>query len=253
MLKKSAIFSIFIILLNFNSFSEVFKISYIPDKASNVKAYRKDDGRYLWRSTFKSEVVDVNRSKMLRITEDGSGTWGGKDGLKWHSEAYYTYENERAVPHHTEAVFYDVSGVTVESVKKTYSLDDRKVFFIKNGEKREFDFENDLIDKELLGTAIMNSDLTRRPDFGFNMLTNEPVRYRMALRNLGIQTVLVQGNGIRCYKVQLIPDLGFLGIFATFVPKSYFWYKADPPHDFVKYEGLESGLDSPNIIMEAGD
>ena len=97
----------------------------------------------------------------------------------------------------------------------------------------------------------MSYPFDRKSDFIFPMLTNEPAYYSMTLVNKGIDTLTVNGATIECYKLQMIPDLGFLGIFAPFVPKTYFWYKAASPHEFVRYEGLESGLNTPYIVMQA--
>ncbi len=83
------------------------------------------------------------------------------------------------------------------------------------------------------------------------MLTDEPAFYNMTLVNKGVEPVDVGGKTIDCYKIQMIPDLGFLGIFAPFVPKTYFWYRVASPHDFIRYEGLESGLNTPYIVMQS--
>ena len=127
------------------------------------------------------------------------------------------------------------------------------MYCVKNSDKKDFDFEDDLIDKEVLGTCMMNFPFGRKEDFEFHMMTNEPAHYKMTMINRGSKSVQVDGSAYDCYKLQMVPDLGFLGIFAPFVPKTYFWYRVDAPHDFVRYEGLESGLNTPYIVMQAAE
>jgi hypothetical protein len=190
---------------------------------------------------------------MLKITEDCRGLWGNKNEMSWNAENYYVYSDGVAIPDHSTITFYDPKGSIIENQGKKYSRDKRKVYCLKNNERKEFDNEDDLIDKELLGMCLMNYPYGRKEDFEFHMMTNEPAHYKMTMVNRGIENIKVNGKEFACYKLQMIPDLGFLGIFAPFVPKTYFWYKVLAPHEFVRYEGLESGLNTPYIVMEASD
>ena len=53
-----------------------------------------------------------------------------------------------------------------------------------------------------------------------------------------------------CYKVELVPGLGVLNLFRFAIPKAYFWFTVDPPHYWVRYEGLENGRGTPQVVME---
>jgi hypothetical protein len=223
----------------------------MSQKPTYIKAYNKDDGKFLWSSVAEISPQKIDGKDMLVITERSSGLWGGKDKRQWNVENYYSFTNGRAIPLHSSIVFYDMNSKEVESQRKTYNAEDSKVYCNKNGDKKEFDFERDLVDKELLGTCLMNYPYNRKSDLEFHMMTNEPAHYKMTMVNKGIEVIRVNNKDIKCYKLQMIPDLGFLGIFAPFVPKTYFWYRVEAPHDFVRYEGLESGLNTPYIVMEA--
>jgi len=37
----------------------------------------------------------------------------------------------------------------------------------------------------------------------------------------------------------------------VFYPKTYFWFKAAEPHTWIRYQGLENGPGTPEIVMEA--
>lgn len=52
------------------------------------------------------------------------------------------------------------------------------------------------------------------------------------------------------YKVELVPHLGLLSPFRIFYPKTYFWFRAQEPHAWIRYAGLENGPGSPEIVLE---
>ncbi len=50
-------------------------------------------------------------------------------------------------------------------------------------------------------------------------------------------------------KIRLIADFGILDeAFDRIVPPSFIWYEDRPPFDWLQYQGLETGLQSPDII-----
>ena len=83
-----------------------------------------------------------------------------------------------------------------------------------------------------------------------SLLTNAPKFYDVEFKPRGREVVKTKEGDIECYKIEMIPNLGILGIFKVFFPKTYFWFAVDPPHRWVKYEGLENTIGSPHIVME---
>jgi len=61
------------------------------------------------------------------------------------------------------------------------------------------------------------------------------------------EEITIKDKKISCLKVKITPSAG---LFSSFVKPMYFWYKAEPPYSFVRYEGLERGPNSPYIIQE---
>lgn len=253
MARKTLLTILFLLIIVDLGYSEIFEVTYISPKAKSIKCFNKDDGKYLWQYVTKAQTMEVDGKVMLKLTEDCKGLWGKKYERNWKSESYYAYEGGRVVPDRATLTFYDLAGKIVDKLEKKYSSKDGKVYCLKNGEKKGFDFEEDLIDKEVLGVCLMNYPYGRKEDFEFHMMTNEPAHYKMTMVNRGIDVLTTNGHTVECYKLQMIPDLGFLGIFAPFVPKTYFWYEVKAPHEFVRYEGLESGLNTPYIVMETAD
>jgi hypothetical protein len=82
----------------------------------------------------------------------------------------------------------------------------------------------------------------------FTMLTDDGSTYGMtASVSTAPQTISIQGESISCYRVDMKPDLW---IFASLFPNMAFYFRTDPPYNFVRYEGPESGVSSPVIVQE---
>jgi hypothetical protein len=248
---KKLLFVIMCCIVSLPCYCEQFNVASVYTKPVHIKVYNKDNSNYLWHYIAEARTFESNGNTMIEVTEKCGGKWNNKEQLTWEADSYYTYNDNKVVPDHATLTFYDMKGNIADKLDKKYSLKDKKVYCLKNGDKKEYDFEEDLIDKEVLGTCLMNYPYDREKDFEFHFMTNEPAHYKMTMVNKGKDTLKINGKDIECYKLQMIPDLGMLGFVGAFVPKTYFWYKTAAPHEFVRYEGLESGLNTPYIYMEA--
>jgi hypothetical protein len=231
--------------------AEQFKLDNLSLGEKNLKASDKASGELRWQSKTMNRKTQANGRPMIYIREDGAGLYGKDKNYKtWRSELYYYLEGNRAIPYQTNIVYKDKSGKIINTITKYIDAKNRKVVFRNNQEDREYPYYDDLIDKEFLGTAAANYDFAGKKDFLFHLFTNEPRIYPITLKYIGEETITQGGKEVRCYKVQMIPDLGALNIIGAFVPKTYFWYRTDAPHAFVRYEGLESGLGTPYIVIQ---
>ncbi len=67
----------------------------------------------------------------------------------------------------------------------------------------------------------------------------------MEMKIKGKETLHIQGETYRCWKVQI----GMGGFIGTILPKSYYWYSVQPPHYLVRSE--ESGMPGkPKNVLE---
>ncbi|MFA6169957.1 MAG: hypothetical protein WCW67_00435 [Candidatus Margulisiibacteriota bacterium] len=231
--------------------AEVFKITDPILEPKKNLAYDKASGKTLWRSTIKVTKFSDKGKDFLYITENGSGTYGqDRKEKNWDSQAYYFYDGSTAVPYQGKLIFKSPAGKILQTVERSFDREG-KILFRSNGKDTLFDRQGDLIDKDLLGLALSHYPFAEKRDFTFHLLTNEPKIYPMTIKYLGEETLLIGGKEIVAYKLQMIPDLGALNIFGAFVPKTYFWFTKNEPHDFLRYEGLESGLGTPYIVIEA--
>jgi len=251
---KRIFFCLLLICFFFSSISsaEVFQIERMRRGREGLEARDKASGEDLWQSVIEIQKIKHEGDPYLYIREEGAGIYGKDKKYKsWVSEAYYLYQDGRAIPYQTKLVYKDREGKTLQTITKIYDPEAKKAICRINGDEKRFDLADDLIDKELLGTALQNYSFDEKRDVEFHLLTNEPTLYKITVKYRGTDKIKVAGKEIECHKLQMIPDLGLLNVFGAFVPKTYFWYKIDPPHDYVRYEGLESGLGTPYIILES--
>lgn len=40
----------------------------------------------------------------------------------------------------------------------------------------------------------------------------------------------------------------FTGLVGVFIPPTFVWYSEEPPHNWLQYEGLETGLGSAHVV-----
>jgi hypothetical protein len=96
----------------------------------------------------------------------------------------------------------------------------------------------------------MNYPFKEKRGLDFYLLTHAPAMYKVNARYKGKERIVVGNQEVDCYKLQMLPDLGFFNFLRVFIPKTYFWFEAKPPHFLVRYEGLESGLGTPYVVVE---
>lgn len=229
--------------------AEIFKIKYIDEGSRSLETKDKSGDKLLWQSQVKLGKTESEGKTYVYVTEDGTGIYGGnKNYNSWHSEAYYYFGKEKLTPYQTNLVFKDKNGKVVRTINKFYDPERKKAICTIDGKTKEFDLKDDLIDKEMLGTALQNYPFEEKRDFVFHLLTNEPTLYKITIKYRGRESLKALNREIECHKLEMIPDLGVLNIFGVFVPKTYFWYKADFPHEFLKYEGLDGGLGTPYVV-----
>lgn len=225
------------------SSAELFNVQNIKYGKTNLKAIDKATGQALWQCT-----LTVQKANGFIFTEEkGVGIWGKDRTYKnWDARSYFKLEGTKLMPYQVEVIIKDQNGSVVQSIKKSYDSKNQVVYCRIDGRMKTLTFDPDMIDKEEMGVCISSYDFERKPDMSFHLMTNEPARYKMTLKYLGTETM----NNLPCHKLQLVPDLGALNVIGSLVPKTYFWMEVAPPHDFVRYEGLESGLGTPYIVME---
>jgi len=75
--------------------------------------------------------------------------------------------------------------------------------------------------------------------------------FAITVRYIDLEEMNVTGRTIACHKIELqVSGSGIMRVLKPFIPRTYFWYSADPPHYLVAYEGSSSFPGSPKRHVE---
>jgi hypothetical protein len=194
----------------------------------------------------------VDGRAAMRFTETGRGLHGKfHQQVTWSIEGLYWIDKGVTLDHIVREV-RALDGRVLEKMRKSYDPKRGEASAEMTDEKgrvktKKFDAPADTIATEGIATLL------RALPFGssaeMHLLTGEPHLYRITLEPDGREKVETPAGKFDCWKVRLVPDLGALNLFHAFVPRTTFWFEVEPPHRWVKYEGLESGLTSPHVVM----
>jgi hypothetical protein len=238
-------------LLALPALADVFPIHTFYEGDSYLKARDKASGQPLWQAKIRATKTTINGQPFLYTVEEGKGQYGqDKKEKSWRTESYTAIKGDQAIPYQVKQVFKDPAGKVISSLQKDYDLKDKAVNCRINGQTKSYEFKPDLIDRETLGLCLRNFAFGSSREFPFHLLTNEPSLYHMSIKYLGRETLVVDGVAYDCHKVQMLLDLGAINILSGFFPKTYFWFRAAEPHDMLRYEGLESALGTPYLVLE---
>ncbi|MBN3032806.1 MAG: hypothetical protein JW873_01790 [Candidatus Saganbacteria bacterium] len=251
-MKKQIAFLTAVLLLALPALADTYPIrSFHDGEVIRLKASDKASGAPLWRSTVRTAKTTFGGKPFLYIIEEGEGKYGSDGKTKsWRSESYSLIEGGKVIPYQVKQVFKNPAGQVISSLQKDYDRAGRKVICQVNGQQKSYEFQADLIDREILGLYVRNFPFGGRREVSFHLLTNEPSQYKISLKELGRETITVAGQAYDCDKLQLLLDLGMVNLFSVFFPKTYFWVNTAEPHEVTRYEGLESALGTPYLVLE---
>ena len=57
----------------------------------------------------------------------------------------------------------------------------------------------------------------------------------------------VHGQAVTAYRLCVDPCLGPLNFVKVFLPKAYAWHSAGPKYEWLRYAGLEGGINSSKV------
>jgi hypothetical protein len=210
------------------------------------------DGKPLWTAEWHVRKTTIDGRPAINFTEEGRGQRGEfKGDVKWKIDGYW-WLGDALSPGRLERVVTGADGKVLEKTRKIFDQKSGKARFEREGpdgvvKTKELDAPEDTIATEGIATALRS--LPFGTPLEAHLMTGEPHVYKITLKPEGREKITTPAGTFDCFKVRLIPELGVLSFVNAFVPDSTFWFQADPPHLWVRYEGLESGLTSPRVEM----
>ncbi|GJM17275.1 MAG: hypothetical protein DHS20C13_26020 [Thermodesulfobacteriota bacterium] len=249
--------AIVIILMSFEIFSqaEPFKVPpIIPNEKGSIVTEYKDGGAR-WKADWEADIYVENGETKFKLVFNAKGvTSPFTFESTWRSVAIWKAENE-FYPLESETTIKNLSGNVVMIDKKKFNhkkntaVFEREDFQLDTYKRTHYDITSDTLIVEGIVYALRTLPFSTDTKVKAKILSNEPELYNVEFHQRGIEKIKTTDGEVDCYKVEVVPKLGVLGVFKVFFPKTYFWFTVDAPHRWIRYEGLENGIGTPEVIM----
>ncbi len=222
-------------------------IKDIAGKTYTLLSREKSSGKLRWQSCIKPQIIEHKGVTFIYFTEEGKECIKEGKCKTWISSGFSYLDG---TPYWIKVTLKDSQGKAIENVEKFYDRENKEVICNVNKKIKEFEFKENLVDKQNIVIFLMNYPFEEKRNLDFYLLTHDPALYKLNLKFRGKEKIRIKDREIECYKLEMLPDLGFFNFFRVFIPKTYFWFETSPPHYFVRYEGLESGIGTPYVVTE---
>lgn len=219
----------------------------IPDLAAGDRsAYEtrlKESGKLAGSSERDVQKARYADRDYFVVKTTGRAELDNGDKLTSLTTAYYLINPDGSVNVYSHEGASKKNGQPFTYVKITFDWPGRVAgLLFKNLEKKQTKTKT----IELTENTVYASDLppylqaivrNNRPAGKFKLIIPTGDTY-----NMTYQAEAQENNAIR---VDLKPDLG---IFSGLIPTITFWFQAEAPHQFIRYEGPQSGPFSPIVV-----
>jgi hypothetical protein len=227
--------------------------STVPADHGSIVVTAKRGGRR-WSANWTMEPGVRDGRKVVRFTERGEGRISPfSEEVRWSLEAVWSAETGLQ-PLDTEKNITTASGVWLATERKHFDHANRTVRFERQSANKRPETKTLSITPDALAVegiaGILRFLPFERDSFPAYLLSNEPKLYNVTFENRGRERVKTPAGEFEAYKIEVVPHLGLLNVVRPFVPKTLFWFTVAAPHFWVRYEGPENGVGTPEVVME---
>jgi len=209
------------------------------------------EGNPRWEATAK---IRHKQGDVYNIIETAKGRYFGfENEISWLAEMDFEETEDTVRPLRMKRSFFDENGKLIEFFEQEFSFGDNVVTCIhenltKNTSiKKKFKFTKDIINRLLLGVYVKKFIDEGQVSKSIQLVSPEPGFYNLELRLVNTEEIKINGRNIKAYKLCLDPQLGLLNFVKLFLPKAYVWHSAEPVFEWLKYEGVENSVNSPEV------
>jgi hypothetical protein len=223
---------------------------------------RTKSGQTRWKNHWTMDRTTLDGKPILRFTEEGEGVHSPfTQEVKWTITSTWT-DTAPPTPLRSDSSYSDGTGKALTHETRVFDLAKKQVRIESTDSKtgrtqtQTMSVPADTLAIDgiagiLRGLNFVNSGATK--PLAAHLLSNEPKLYDITLELRGREKIQRAGESVDCYKVELVPHLGVLNVFRLLYPKSVFWFQVAAPHAWTRYEGLENGPGTPEIVMESSE
>lgn len=220
----------------------VYKTSYV---CNDLK------GNQRWQATAE---ISHKEGDVYTITEKMNGVYSGFDGrISWVAATDFERTKDTVKPLNMDQRIFDGNGKLIAISKQDFNYADKVVTctyedLVKDTiSKKEFVFSKDIINRLLQGLCGQKFIEAGQTSKEIQVISPEPALYSLELRMIGKEEIEVNGRRLKAYKLCFDPMLGIFDFVKVFLPKAFVWHSAEPIFEWLKYDGLESSVNSPEV------
>lgn len=223
---------------------DVYKASYV---CNDLKGNRR------WQATAE---IRHKEGDIFTITERMKGVYTGFDGtISWVATTDFERTKDAVKPLNMDQRIFDEGGRPIAISRQEYNYAGKVVtctyedLVKKTVSKKKFTFSKGIINRLLQGLCGQKFIEAGQVSREIQVISPEPALYTLELRMVGAEEIEVNGRKRKAYKLCFDPMLGIFNFVKVFLPKAFVWHSAEPIYEWLKYDGLESGVNSPEVVI----
>ncbi len=218
---------------------------------------RDMEGRERWKAT--NEIIN-KKGDVYIMTEKAEGVYSSFDGpVSWVAEIEFENTEETVRPLSLEKRVFDEKGNPLRVEKQKFDFTENVAVCThqdipKNTTRtKTFKFNKDIVNRQLLGLYTQKLLENGKKSAMVQMVSEEPGFYNILLSVVDTEDVNINGLKTRAYKIQIDPRLGLLNVAKVLFPRAFAWHSAKPEFEWLRYQGLEGGINSVKVEVTTED
>ena len=234
--------------LIFAAEEEVTKMSYVC---------RDTAGRYRWQADTRIRNIRPGVYVMVEKAEGHYSSFKGR--ISWVAEMEFESTRDSIRPLRLKKRVFDEDGNMIRLETQEFDLANNTAICTHEEPARnisrtkKFKFDKDVVNRLSLGLYAQKFLEDGKIREKIQMVSEEPDVYDIELKRLGKETIEVNGQTRTAYRLCIDPELGFLNFVKVFLPNAYAWHSAEGKHEWLRYAGLEGGINSAKVVVTVTD
>lgn len=233
----------------------------IPSPKPSKILFYNATGTIRAESVLTSKELKQDQKTIYHVTQVNHGDYDKYQNVSWIIESFSErMPDESLRPLRTLCTVMGQDGKTVSHQENHFDYEDNIIRVILKDsvatKNYTYPIKGKTADyatlKKFLQSYIGHLD---EPNYkNFYLLTSEPKLYKVNIKLVAKETLKSPFGELPALKLRLIADMSILDdVFDRYVPATYIWYEEQPPHRWLKYQGMETGYRSAVITAYAGE
>jgi len=253
---KLILVACFLFMVDLGYSEEISKAFMYKYESGEVIYINKKDSNMRAKESFSIERIPQQERLIYKYTSHGEGSYDKYKDIVWDVTAEMEEKEGFLYPLESIRVIKDKQGHIIVTYDRRYDYNKQKIYYtMSDGQgkiikDREFSIKGKTVDDDTL-TSFLKTFVAHLNQYGyqtFYLLSSEPEIYKTNVKVIGPEVLDLPIGKINTIKLRLIPDLGNLEVMGSIIPPTFVWYTEKEPYDWLKYEGLETGILSAHII-----